>query len=228
MAAKRTLWSSLAIIVAMLMEFAMAANYTVGAPNGGWDTSTQLQVWASSQSFLVGDNLIFQYDSTNHDVVEVRKSDYDSCQPNNPIQTYNDGTTSITLSSPGKRYFICGTLGHCGQGMKLEIDTLATSPSPSPTPSSSPFSPPEASPSIPPSSSLTPSLSPGSPAYSSSPESEPTTELPPLSSPVVPSTGSSPDPSASSSVSYKGSFIAASLTVGFCFIVMMILDLQSF
>lgn len=56
MAAKRTLWSSLAIM-AMLMELAMAANYTVGAPNGGWDTSTNLQTWASSQSFLVGDNL---------------------------------------------------------------------------------------------------------------------------------------------------------------------------
>lgn len=57
MAAQRTLWSSLAIIMAMLMEFVKSANYTVGAPNGGWDSSTDLQAWASSQSFLVGDNL---------------------------------------------------------------------------------------------------------------------------------------------------------------------------
>ena len=44
-------------ISAMLNNLAMAANYTVGGPNGGWDTSTNVQTWASSQSFLVGDNL---------------------------------------------------------------------------------------------------------------------------------------------------------------------------
>ena len=44
-------------ISAMLIKLAMAANYTVGGTSGGWDTSTNLQTWASSQSFLVGDNL---------------------------------------------------------------------------------------------------------------------------------------------------------------------------
>lgn len=42
---------------AMLIQLAMATNYTVGGPNGGWDITTDLQSWASSQSFLVGDNL---------------------------------------------------------------------------------------------------------------------------------------------------------------------------
>lgn len=56
MAANRTLWSSLAIM-ALLVGLAMAANYTVGAPNGGWDSSIKLQTLASSQSFLVGDDL---------------------------------------------------------------------------------------------------------------------------------------------------------------------------
>ena len=44
-------------ISAILINLAMAANYTVGGPNGGWDTSTNVQTWASSQSFLVGDHL---------------------------------------------------------------------------------------------------------------------------------------------------------------------------
>ncbi|KAF3443749.1 hypothetical protein FNV43_RR13439 [Rhamnella rubrinervis] len=212
MAAKRTLWCSLAIM-AMLMELAMAANYTVGDPNGGWDTSTNLQTWASSQSFLVGDNLIFQY-STNHDVVEVRKAEYDSCQPSNPVETHTGGDTIITLSSPGKRFFICGTPGHCGQGQKVEIDTLATSSSPPPS-----ASPPANSNQSP---QQSPSLAPQAPT--SSPESPPP-ELPTLSPPTVPSTGSSPDPSASSAINYKASFKAFGLTMGFSLIVMMILDL---
>lgn len=55
MAMLRTLMSL--AISAILINLAMAANYTVGGPNGGWDTSTNIQTWASSQTFLVGDNL---------------------------------------------------------------------------------------------------------------------------------------------------------------------------
>ncbi|XP_041008543.1 mavicyanin-like [Juglans microcarpa x Juglans regia] len=129
MAKTRTLISL--TISAMLLKLAMAANYTVGGQTGGWDTTTNLQSWASSQSFLVGDNLIFQY-APNHDLLEVSKTDYESCQASNPIQSYSGGTTTIPLSSPGKKYFICGTLGHCSQGMKVEIDTLAGSASANP------------------------------------------------------------------------------------------------
>ncbi|XP_058220245.1 uclacyanin 1-like [Rhododendron vialii] len=122
-------------VMAMIINVAMAATYNVGSPSGSWDTSTDLASWSSSKTFLVGDRLAFTYPS-NHDVVEVPKTDYDSCQTTNSIQTYNGGNTVIPLSSPGKRYFICGTFGHCSQGMKVEIDTLATSTSPTraPTP----------------------------------------------------------------------------------------------
>ncbi|PPS15312.1 hypothetical protein GOBAR_AA05256 [Gossypium barbadense] len=127
MAVLRTLVCLTAI--GMFMELAMAANHTVGGASGGWDTSTDLQSWVASQTFAVGDNLIFQY-TPNHDVLEVTKADHDSCQTSSPLQTYTDGNTVIPLTSPGKRYFICGTLGHCSQGMQIEIDTLATPLSP--------------------------------------------------------------------------------------------------
>jgi len=55
MAMLRSTLMSLAIL-AMLINLGMGANYTVGGANG-WDTITDLQTWASSQSFLVGDNL---------------------------------------------------------------------------------------------------------------------------------------------------------------------------
>ncbi|KAK6253040.1 hypothetical protein QUC31_014760 [Theobroma cacao] len=197
---------------AMLIQLAMAANYTVGGPSGSWDSSTDLQTWVASQKFVVGDNLIFQY-TPNHDVLEVRKADYDSCQTSSPIQTYNNGNTVISLSSPGKRYFICGTPGHCSQGMQIEIDTLATS------------TPPATSPSTPPSASPAPETSP-SPAKS--PKSAPGSP----SSPDVPSTespGTSPSPSGlspppSPSSANRSSF-QTSLTLGFGLVLMMLLAL---
>ncbi|GMP66945.1 hypothetical protein CsSME_00027094 [Camellia sinensis var. sinensis] len=44
-------------VTGMLINVAMATSYTVGSPNGGWDLTTNLQGWASSQSFSAGDSL---------------------------------------------------------------------------------------------------------------------------------------------------------------------------
>ncbi|KAM0955702.1 hypothetical protein ACFX2A_024557 [Malus domestica] len=237
MAAPRTTLMSL-VVVTMLIELAMAATYMVGGPNGAWDSSTDLQTWASLQSFLVGDNLNFQY-SPNHDVIEVPKADYDSCQASNSIQSYTGGSTTIPLSSPGKRYFICGTIGHCSQGMKLEVNTLATSA----TPTASPISPsPLESLSVPSSSpetlSLAPETSIASPAESVaqyaptlphtlpsglpiSPASNPT-DIPSIEAPTsISRTESSRQPSASSS-NYKGG-LPISLTMGFSVVIMLLL-----
>ncbi|GLT96559.1 hypothetical protein SLE2022_141710 [Rubroshorea leprosula] len=193
---------------ALLMQLAVATNYTVGGPSGGWDTSSDLQTWASSQTFSAGDNLIFQY-TPNHDVLEVTKSDYNNCQSSNALQSYNDGNTIIPLTSVGKRYFICGTIGHCLQGMKVEIDTLATSslsPSESPIPVDAVI-PPLPSESKSPSSS--PSLSPDVPEV----------HIPEAS--LTPSSLSLPTPTPPSSAN-KESF-QTSLILGFCLVAMMLL-----
>ncbi|KAK9284888.1 hypothetical protein L1049_024069 [Liquidambar formosana] len=200
MAMLRTFFSL--AVSAMLIELAMAANYTVGGSNAGWDTSTDLKTWASSQSFLVGDNLIFQY-SPNHDVVEVGKSDYDSCQASNPVQSYSSSPTTIPLSSPGKRYFICGTIGHCSQGMKVEVNTLAASSPSTPPPVSSvsppaPSPPPETSAPQPTLSTPPPVSSVSPPASSPPPEtSAPLPTLPPESAPTKSPSSPTKSPTAS-------------------------------
>ncbi|CAI8600780.1 unnamed protein product [Vicia faba] len=140
------------------------------------------------------DNNVFQY-PPNHNVVEVTKSDYESCQQTNPIQSSNDGATTIPLTSQGKRYFICGTIGHCSQGMKVEINTLATQISPTSPATTSP--PTGASPPIAdsPIVSIIPSAAPQettTPSPAESPESpsplfQTQMETPTLS-PVIPST----------------------------------------
>ncbi|KAI4322573.1 hypothetical protein L6164_022251 [Bauhinia variegata] len=221
-----------ALLVAILVKLAMATNRIVGGPNGGWDTNSNLQAWASSQNLLVGDNLVFQY-PPNHDVVEVSKADYDSCRPSNPIQSYNGGATSIPLSSPGKRYFICGTLGHCSQGMKVEIDTLASaassaSPAASPSPADSPLplDPPVPSPA--PESTISPAESPEltpeapSPVFGNHLDSHivspviPSTEVPVDGSPLA---QHSTDPSAASA---KKGNLQSLFAFGFSFLIMLL------
>ncbi|KAL5066420.1 hypothetical protein RYX36_028157, partial [Vicia faba] len=152
----------------------------------------QVCVW--TKSCLSKYNAVFQY-PPNHNVVEVTKSDYESCEQTNPIQSSNDGATTIPLTSQGKRYFICGTIGHCSQGMKVEINTLATQISPtSPAIASPPTaaSPPiEDSPIV----SIIPSAAPQettTPSPAESPESpsplfQTQMETPTLS-PIIPST----------------------------------------
>ncbi|KAM0952331.1 putative Blue (type 1) copper binding protein [Dioscorea sansibarensis] len=130
----------------LLVQSAKSANFNVGGTAGSWDLNTNLNRWASAQTFTTGDTLTFNYDSM-HSVLEVSKADYDACQVNNPIGKFTNGNTVIMLKSPGKRYFICGTGGHCGSGMKLEIDTVAAAvATPPPASPVTPSSPPPTSP----------------------------------------------------------------------------------
>ncbi|KAI3795417.1 hypothetical protein L1987_38070 [Smallanthus sonchifolius] len=102
----------------MLLEVVAAVDHTVGGPNGGWDLSTNLVTWASSQTFTVGDNLVFQFDSS-HDVVEVTSANYGSCGLGSPISTTVSSPATIALTAAGSRYFVCGRGSHCSQGMKV-------------------------------------------------------------------------------------------------------------
>ncbi|KAL7128842.1 hypothetical protein ABFS83_13G021100 [Erythranthe nasuta] len=192
----------LAALAIMLVSIktSMAATYTVGAPGGSWDRSTDLATWASSQTFSEGDTLIFQY-TLNHDVIEVSKADYDSCTSSNPLQPpFTGGATTIALPSAGTRYFICGTGGHCLGGMKVEIDILAAASSPPPptTPVLPPPPPPTARPVLPPPppTAAPPVLPPPPPAATPRVPSPPPTPSPVSSPPPLRSTPPLPTPSA--------------------------------
>ncbi|KAL3635501.1 hypothetical protein CASFOL_020048 [Castilleja foliolosa] len=223
-------------IMSRISSSAMAANYTVGGTNGGWDQATNLTAWASSMTFSTGDNLLFEY-TLNHDVTEVTQPDFDSCNPNNPLQPpLSGGSTIITLSAAGSRYFICGTGGHCLAGMKLEIDTLAASSPPpaapptalSPPPTTAPSaSPPAPAPSsgrrpvspAPQARSIVPSPSPSSSpppnGVSSEPASPPAAAPPPRESLLTPP----PAPSSAATFGDMGALIACS-----AFVVAMLLN----
>ncbi|KAG6788130.1 hypothetical protein POTOM_004184 [Populus tomentosa] len=97
-----------------------AATYMVG-DNSGWDISTDLDTWAQSKKFVVGDLLLFQY-SSSHSLEEVKKEDFDSCNTTNAARTFTNGNTTVPLTEPGTRYFVCGNQLHCLGGMKLQVN----------------------------------------------------------------------------------------------------------
>ncbi|RWW30972.1 hypothetical protein BHE74_00013716 [Ensete ventricosum] len=116
-----------------------ATSHTVGG-SSGWTippNATLYPDWAASQTFAVGDTLVFDFVTGTHDVMEVAKSDYESCSAANPIgSTITTGPATVSITSTGEHYYICGFTGHCAAGQKLSITVASSSSTPSPPPTS--------------------------------------------------------------------------------------------
>ncbi|KZV17037.1 mavicyanin-like [Dorcoceras hygrometricum] len=116
--------------------------YNVG-DSSGWTIigNVDYNQWASSKIFQVDDTLLFSYDPQYHNVLEVSRSDFHSCDATAPISAYSTGNDSIQIRSSGHYFYICGFVGHCQAGQKVDIrvplsiqptETLASGPAPAP------------------------------------------------------------------------------------------------
>ncbi|OEL28986.1 hypothetical protein BAE44_0009996 [Dichanthelium oligosanthes] len=132
--------------------------------SSGWSSGVDYTTWAKDKIFHVGDNLVFQY-SAAHTVAEVSSADYSACSASNSLQSYSDQNTKIALAAPGTRYFICGTPGHCGNGMKLAVTVSAAA-------------------------ATAPASSPATPAAPGAADTPPETTTPSTSTPAAPTTRS--------------------------------------
>ncbi|NP_001146173.1 Blue copper protein-like precursor [Zea mays] len=130
-------------LLVLALGLAMAATssaviYKVG-DTSGWTILGNVNYtdWTSKKNFRVGDTIEFTYPPGIHNVLEVKKADYDSCTNSTPIATHSSGDDKIVIKSPGHRFFICGVPGHCAAGQKLNVRVLKTrsSDAPSPAPS---------------------------------------------------------------------------------------------
>ncbi|CAL9101666.1 stellacyanin-like [Musa acuminata AAA Group] len=120
----------LALIVLSLGLSAEATVFTVG-DSAGWDISADLASWVANKVFYVGDALMFEY-STYHTVNEVDSAGYESCNFATPRLTGSNGNTTVPLTSPGERYFVCGVTLHCLGGMKLHVNVESNQTAASP------------------------------------------------------------------------------------------------
>ncbi|KAF4398742.1 hypothetical protein G4B88_028105 [Cannabis sativa] len=192
--------------VAMFQSSVVATTYTVG-DSTSWSIPSSpnaYSTWAAGKSFKVGDILVFNFMSGQHDVAEVTKANYDSCSGTNPISRQTSSPLSITLQKTGGHYYICTVPGHCNAGQKLAINVTGAS-SPAPQPARSPSPTPSSSPSPVMSPNVAPQPSSPSPSSSSSPSPSPVPVQGPASAPQssspspVPSSNEAPQPSSSAS-----------------------------
>lgn len=81
---------------------------------------------------------MFNFTTRQHDVAEVNRAGFDSCNGTRPISMSTNGPTNITLRSAGEHFFICTFTSHCDFGQKLAINVSASSAAPTPQPTTPP------------------------------------------------------------------------------------------
>jgi len=117
---------------------------------------------------------VFNYNTMFHNVLQVTKQDYESCNVKSPVATFASGRDFITLDKAGHSYFVCGFPGHCQAGLKVAISVRASS-SQSPDVPSPPSTPREIPPPPPPQTLS----APGQPNFHPPPLGSPNVPLPP-------------------------------------------------
>ncbi|KAJ4949974.1 hypothetical protein NE237_026806 [Protea cynaroides] len=129
------------LIVAALLQGASAQTTHVVLGSEGWiipSNQSAYSTWAASQTFSVGDTLVFNFQTNQHDVATVTKANYESCTKTNTISTKTQGPANITIDSAGEHYYICTFGQHCAAGQKLAINASSSSTSSPPPTNSSP------------------------------------------------------------------------------------------
>ncbi|XP_047265846.1 cucumber peeling cupredoxin-like [Capsicum annuum] len=127
------------LAVASMMQDATAQTVHVVGDSMGWvipnNGAAAYTNWATGQTFRVGDTLVFNFMTNQHDVLQVQKSSFDGCNSQNaigsPILT---GPANITLDSAGDHYYICTFGRHCLNGQKLAITVSSSTGTPGANP----------------------------------------------------------------------------------------------
>ncbi|CAN1310615.1 unnamed protein product [Linum perenne] len=113
--------------MAVLVIQAHGALHKVG-DSVGWTIigSPDYEQWAAAKTFQLGDVVHFEYNPQFHNVMKVTHAMYRACNASAPLETYTTGNDSITITTRGHHFFICGVPGHCLSGQKVDINVLRT------------------------------------------------------------------------------------------------------
>ncbi|XVF72405.1 hypothetical protein PTKIN_Ptkin12aG0118900 [Pterospermum kingtungense] len=127
------------LLVLAFFGVSLGAVHKVG-DSTGWTSLGNIDYtkWASTNTFHVGDSLLFEYNKQFHNVMQVSHNDFQTCNGTSAIASYTSGSDTISLKRPGHFYFLCGVPGHCQAGQKVDVLVTPSSlgPSASPSPSS--------------------------------------------------------------------------------------------
>ncbi|XP_030551111.1 cucumber peeling cupredoxin-like [Rhodamnia argentea] len=126
MAAQRQLSATsqalLSVMVSAIVGVSNGLQYKVGGSI--WSIPpypTYYSNWSSSHYFLVGDILVFEFESGFYDVMQVSRREYEACTADNPFQSFHAGPVRVPLIEKGMFYFICSVSCYCSLGQKVEV-----------------------------------------------------------------------------------------------------------
>ncbi|XP_030446163.2 umecyanin-like [Syzygium oleosum] len=134
-----TAWLIMVISAGFIHAAAAATTYTVG-DELGWTVPSNIsyyQSWAASKTFMVGDQLSFNWTGT-HNVAEVSKAEYDNCTQ---VVSVMGSPVNIKLLKGGSYHYICTVDSHCELGQKLSITVGSSAAAPASPSNSAPSTP---------------------------------------------------------------------------------------
>ncbi|KAM5551972.1 hypothetical protein ABKV19_026710 [Rosa sericea] len=125
------------VLVSVMVPEASAARITVGG-NKGWSPNVNYTIWAQDKHFYNGDWLLFVYDRNQHHILEVNKTNYETCNSDHPLHNWTTGVGRdvVPLNVTRRYYFLSGN-GFCYSGMKMAVQVEKLPPSPKAAPPAS-------------------------------------------------------------------------------------------
>ncbi|XP_057795805.1 early nodulin-like protein 17 [Salvia miltiorrhiza] len=128
------------LFAAVMLPEVVAVRYIVGG-NMGWSQSVNYTIWAQDKKFYNGNWLFFMYDRNQMNVLEVNKTNFESCNSEHPLHNWTTGAgRDVVPLNVTKTFFFISGKGFCFGGMKVAIHVEKPPPPPSSSPikSSSP------------------------------------------------------------------------------------------
>ncbi|KAM7520696.1 hypothetical protein LguiB_019658 [Lonicera macranthoides] len=131
-------WPTAVVVImctALIMLPEVSSTRFIVGGNMGWTSNVNYTIWAQGKHFYNGDWLFFVYDRNQMNVLEVNRTNYETCNSDNPIHNWTTGAGRdvVPLNVTRPYYFISGK-GFCYGGMKIAVNVENLPPPPSAAP----------------------------------------------------------------------------------------------
>ncbi|KAL3525897.1 hypothetical protein ACH5RR_014269 [Cinchona calisaya] len=98
----------------------------------GWQQNVNYTDWASHQHLYMGDWLMFRFDKTMYNVLEVNQTNYEQCNDHEFINNITRGGRDVFQLTKARPYYFLSSGGYCYNGMKVAINVEVYVPAPEP------------------------------------------------------------------------------------------------
>ncbi|PON96331.1 Cupredoxin [Trema orientale] len=121
-------------VLVMVPEEVSAKRWIVG-DNMGWTSNVNYTIWAQDKHFYNGDWLFFVYDRNQMDVIEVNKTNYETCNAEHILHNWTTGAgRDVVPLNVTRHYYFISSKGFCYGGMKVAVRVENLPPPPSASP----------------------------------------------------------------------------------------------